>query len=80
MCIINSDENSMLCAKPPIDKIKDVIFSMKPTKAPAPNGYLALFYQQGCNTVKNDIFNFTISFFENPEIIRQCNLIIRQKR
>ena len=52
---IHMNDSNELCRIPSCEKIESVVKSMHPTKAPGPDGLLALFYQSGWPTVKEDI-------------------------
>ena len=70
---ININDNDYLCSKPTLKELKEIVFAMKPTKALGHDGFPAMFYQKGWDTLHHDILCFTNCFFENPDIIEQCN-------
>ncbi|WVZ60059.1 hypothetical protein U9M48_010126 [Paspalum notatum var. saurae] len=52
---VSSWENNFLMADFSESEIKEAIFSMKPNKAPGPDGFLAEFYRHFWETVKGDL-------------------------
>ena len=59
---IDINDNDFLRSKPTLEELKDIILTMKPTKVSRPDGFPALFYQKGWNTLNQDILCFTNSF------------------
>lgn len=50
-------EYQMLCNPFGKKEVRDAVFGMGPYKAPGPNGFQPLFYQQLQDTVGNDLVN-----------------------
>jgi hypothetical protein len=60
--------NECLCAPYSNVEIKEALFQMGPTKAPSPDGFLALFYQVHWDFIQHEIFGAIQSFLNGLEI------------
>jgi hypothetical protein len=59
-----SDEENFTWSTPPVEKeIFEALTSLSSTKAPGPNGFIALFYKKYWNLVKKDVLICIEHFF-----------------
>ena len=68
--IITEEENVSLCSIPAEEEILDALASLGSTKAPRPDGFIALFFKKYWNQVKKDVLVCIEHFFTNNKMQR----------
>ncbi|XP_059073104.1 uncharacterized protein LOC131873940 [Cryptomeria japonica] len=71
--LVSFDDNKMLMSPFMVTKVKQVIFSMGPDKAPGPNGYTTLFFQKSWDFLGNDIVSTLEESRRNRSILKEMN-------
>lgn len=54
-------------------KIEYVLFQMSPDKSPGPDGLPAFFFQTFWPTIKDDVVNMCLSFFNRGYLLKSFN-------
>ncbi|KAL4603074.1 hypothetical protein ACB092_10G099600 [Castanea dentata] len=78
-CCISEEENMVLNRIPMPEEIKEALFRMQDLKAPSPDGFPALFYNEFGPIVGNAVIQAVIEFFENGSMPANGSLIIISK-
>jgi hypothetical protein len=60
--IISADDNLILCATPTECEVIQALFSSGSSKAPGPDGFIALFYKKYWSSVKEDALAYVRNF------------------
>ncbi|XP_061342522.1 uncharacterized protein LOC133288718 [Gastrolobium bilobum] len=55
------------------EEVKKAFFTMKGSKAPGEDGYIAAFYQKNWNLVGDQVWNAFLAYLENPQTIADIN-------
>jgi hypothetical protein len=71
--IISDDDNNFLCALPTESKIYDSLKSLGRTKAPGPDGFIALFYVKCWDYINGIVLLAIGNFFQNNHLLREQN-------
>lgn len=81
--VISTQENSILCAIPDDNEIREALFTMGSLKAPGPDGMSVLFYKHYWSIVGLDLIstvrNFFLTAHMNPSI-NTTNLVLIPKK
>ena len=70
---VTTDMQEMLSKDFTANEIKEVVFQMRPTKAPRPDGMNALFYQKFWHIMGSDVVNVVLDFLNNGVMLADLN-------
>ena len=72
--IILEEENAFLCTPPDEEEILEALASLGATKAPEPDGFIALFYKKKYwHVVRKVVLICIEQFFKNHNLVRNYN-------
>lgn len=71
---IDDEMNESLVAKVTEAEVKSAVFSMGASKASGLDGFNGLFYQKNWDTIKVEVYNAVVNFFENGVLDESINL------
>uniref|UniRef100_A0A803NES3 Reverse transcriptase domain-containing protein n=1 Tax=Chenopodium quinoa TaxID=63459 RepID=A0A803NES3_CHEQI len=62
-----------LCRPFTEENVKGAVWSIDDDKAPWPDGYTSKFFKESWNTIKKDVCEVVLSFFEHGKLLKQIN-------
>lgn len=71
--VISSEDNELLCAAPEEAEISTVVKSLGPTKAPGPDGFSAISFQQFWRIIKLEVVSMVKKFFQTGFLLMEFN-------
>lgn len=71
---LTSDEIAMLEKPFTLEEVKHVVFSYNSSKAPRPDGFSFLFYQEFWDLILSDVMKLVNSFYYNQLDVARINL------
>lgn len=71
---IGSDHSPLILRLHPLwEEIKEAVFQLGALKAPGPDGFHGVFYQQSWETIKTDLLKLVQEFFETSVLDHRLN-------
>ncbi|XP_019261368.1 PREDICTED: uncharacterized protein LOC109239280 [Nicotiana attenuata] len=80
--MITGEDNDSFNKDPTMEELKNIVFSMNPVSAAAPDGLNGKFFQHCWEIIKNDLFNVVNAFFcghPMPKFMTQACLVLLPK-
>ncbi|XP_059295494.1 uncharacterized protein LOC132048826 [Lycium ferocissimum] len=80
---VTREQNSILCAMPTLEELKNVVFALLGDSACGPGGFSSIFYQKCWNIVGADVYNVVKALYEGqtlPKSITHINLVLLPKK
>jgi hypothetical protein len=74
--IVPVDKAAVLVRDVTAEEIKSIFFSMKPNKAPGPDGYTAEFFKSSWHVVGEDVVKAIQNFFNTGLLLKEVNATI----
>jgi hypothetical protein len=71
--VISEEDNVFLCSIPGEAEVLEALDSLGPTKAPGPDGFIALFYKKYWHLIKKEVLVCVDKFFSNHCLLREHN-------
>ncbi|KAK3017177.1 hypothetical protein RJ639_007120 [Escallonia herrerae] len=70
---ISTDDNNMLCSMPSEQEITQALSHLGSHKVPGPDGMTGLFYKTYWKTIKKDVINRVLTFFNSGYLLQEQN-------
>jgi hypothetical protein len=71
--IITTEDNLLICAIPTKEEVVQGLSSLGSSKAPGPDGFIALFYKKYWSVVKEEVLGCIFNFFQNYFLLKELN-------